>query len=177
MVKLLKEYLKVRGETLMKNIGLNKYFFIAFSISLCILLVLKSIIGGELKDPSIKDIENSIQPYVDSEIMKKGDSKDLKKLYGINSKDIEDFILYIPQSNMKASEIIVIRLKSKDNKEEIKEKLEKRAKSQSNSFENYVPEEYDLIENKVLEEKGNYIFMAINKDSDKIKESFNKNFK
>ncbi|WP_027632228.1 DUF4358 domain-containing protein [Clostridium hydrogeniformans] len=161
----------------MKKIGLNKYFYIFFSITLCILLLLKNIIVGEIKDPSIKDIESSIRPYGDSEIMEEGDAKDLKKLYGINSKDIEDFILYMPESNMKASEIIVIRLKTKESKDIIKEKVEKRADNQGNSFENYVPEEYDLIKNKVVEEKGNYIFMVIHKDSDKIKEDFNENFK
>lgn len=129
------------------------------------------------KNPSPKEIGEKISQAIDLSQMKEGDSKKLAKLYDIAEEDVEDFFLLTAPSNIKADELAIIKVKDKNKVDSVKEKVEKRVENQSTSFKDYLPEEYSLIENHVLEVKDNYIFLSISKDSEKAKEIFYESFK
>ncbi|MCM1988752.1 DUF4358 domain-containing protein [Oceanirhabdus seepicola] len=44
-------------------------------------------------------------------------------------------------------------------------------------FENYVPKNYEMVENHLLKTKGNYIILAISEDTEKVDEIFENTFK
>lgn len=129
------------------------------------------------KAPSVKDIDNKLKEEIDLSTMAIGDSEKLEKLYDINLEDLEEFLLYVPKSNIEANEIGIFKVKDSANIDDIEEKVEKRVEEQSNSFKDYLPEEYYLIENSLLKTKGNYILFAISEDVDQIEEIFDKSFK
>jgi len=109
--------------------------------------------------------------------MNEGDALKLKKLYYINKNDIENFILYAPKTNMDANEILILKAKSETDLEELKTKVQGRIEKQSSSFKSYRPEEYEIINNKVLETKGQYLILIISSESRDIKAAIDRNFK
>ncbi|MEW9097033.1 MAG: DUF4358 domain-containing protein [Clostridiaceae bacterium] len=129
------------------------------------------------KNPSSKEIGEKISQAIDLSEMKEGDSKKLAKLYDIAEEDVEDFFLLTAPSNIKADELAIIKVKDEKKVDSIKEKVEKRVENQGTSFKDYLPEEYSLIENHILEVKDKYIFLSISKDSEKAKEIFYESFK
>ncbi|KAJ51073.1 hypothetical protein BD780_000193 [Clostridium tetanomorphum] len=129
------------------------------------------------KTPSIKEISTKIEQAIDTSGMKIADANKLEKLYKINSDEVEEFVLYAPASNIKANEIVLIKVKDANKVNEIKEKVSKRVENQSTSFKDYLPNEYALIEKHVLKVNGNYILLAISKDTEKIEKIFDESFK
>ncbi|HAG44839.1 MAG TPA: hypothetical protein DCL31_17845, partial [Clostridium sp.] len=109
--------------------------------------------------------------------MKEGDNDKLQKLYDIKADEIENFILYVAPTNLKADEVAVIKVKDANDVESVKEKLSKRVEEQGKSFKDYLPDEYFLIEKHVLKTKDNYVLLAISKDADKIESAFDEALK
>lgn len=154
------------------------------SIIPLLLVFLISIIAGcgslqtsASKNPSIGDIEAKIKQATDISNMRKGDSSKFKKLYSINSNEIEAFLLYTAPSNLKADEIAVIKVKDSKDIDSIKSKISKRVDKQTASFKGYLPDEYYLIQKNVVKVNGNYICFIISKDAEKISAAFDESFK
>jgi ABC-type Na+ efflux pump permease subunit len=124
------------------------------------------------KELSVKEINEKIKSTVDLSGLKEGDSEKLNKLYGINQDEVEDFVLYTAASNIKADEILILKVKDEKNIDSIKGKITARVKSQDEVFKDYLPEEAYLVENNVLKVKGNVILFVISKDAEKIGELF-----
>lgn len=133
--------------------------------------------GTDTKNVSIKEMGEKIEKEVDLSDMKSGDEAKLEKLYKIKSDDVEEFFLYVPKSNIKASEIAIVKVKDANKVEDFKKNFTERLDKQSSSFKDYLPDEYFLIEKNVLKTKDNYIFFAISKDVDKVEKIFDESFK
>lgn len=129
------------------------------------------------KSPSVDDVFAKVKASTDVSAMPAIDGEKLKMLYDIDSADLEGFKVYIAPSNIKADELTIIKVKDEKKVNEIKAKVAKRVENQSASFKDYLPEEYSLIQNHVLKTNGNYVFLAISKDAEKMETAFNEAFK
>ncbi len=129
------------------------------------------------KAPTIEEITKEIEEAIDISEMKKGDINKLKKLYDIDEDEIEDFVLYVAPTNIKADEMAIIKVKDENNIESIKEKISTRISDQGSVFESYLPEEYFLIEKHVLKSNGNYVLLVVSKDATKVEGIFDNSFK
>lgn len=130
----------------------------------------------QVKDVSIEEIKQEIVQATDVSVMEADDGTRLKKLYGINKRDVEDFILYAPKSNMEANEILILKVKAKEDFKELQSKVNERVKKQSDSFKNYEQTQYEIISNYALEQKEEYLILIISNDSEAIKNSIDKKF-
>lgn len=149
----------------------NKKVFAMLLLVLC-LLWCWGCSKEKMKNPAVKDIDSKVKQAVDLSSLKVADYPKLKKLYGISRAEIEDFVFYRAPSNIKADEIAIIKVKEPKYIAAVKEKILKRAEKQATSFRDYVPEEYFLIEKKIIRVKGNYILFAVSKDAEKIADVF-----
>lgn len=131
----------------------------------------------ETKNPSVKDIGDSIKESVDFSNMVELDEDRFERIYGVDLNKIEDFFIYVPSSNISASEVAVIKVKDSSDVDYIKDKINMRVEKQAKSFKDYLPEEYYLIDNHILKSKGDYILFVISEDADKIEEIFDNSFK
>ncbi|MEG0307624.1 MAG: DUF4358 domain-containing protein [Clostridium sp.] len=153
----------------------NRAYCILAGIVLVTFIVLYKVL--EIKEPDMVQIRQSIIETADIITMDEGDALKLRKLYYINKNDVEEFILYSPKTNMDANEILILKAKSEKDVDELKSKIEGRVEKQSNSFKSYRPEEYEIISDRVLEVKGEYLILIISKDSKEIKTAIDKNFR
>ena len=131
----------------------------------------------EVKDINISEIRNAIINSTDVSVMDEDDGTKLRKLYGVNKYDLDQFIYYGPKSNMEANEILIIKPKNDSDAEKIEKAITNRINTQSDSFRNYNKEQYEILSNHILEKKDGYIILLISKDNEKIKQSLDYVFK
>jgi len=146
-------------------------------ILLVFLILLGALTGCSVKNEGGKDvplrtIEEGIKQKVTLDHMKKKDKEKLVKLYHIDHDEVQDFVLYMPESNVEANELAVIKVKQAEQAENIKEKIVKRVEAQEIKFKDYRPKEYNLVEKHVLKIKDLYILFAVSKDAEQIENAF-----
>ena len=78
---------------------------------------------------------------------------------------------------MEANQILILKVKSQDDIDDLLENIENIIERQSSSFKDYSPDQYELLENHTLEVKGNYLILIVSKDVDKITKAVNDSFK
>lgn len=130
-----------------------------------------------VKSPTVKEIFEKVKQAVDLSEMRDGDEAKLKKLYGISKDDVEEFVLLTAPSNIKADELLIIKVKDTNNINGIKEKISSRIEKQTSSFKDYLPDEYYIIQKNIVKTKDNYVIFAVSKNADKIANAFEESFK
>ena len=153
----------------------KNYYYILIATVLITFIALYQVL--KVKDADMDSLRKNLSQVIDDKQMDIGDSSKLRKLYYISKNEVEDFILYAPKSNMDANEVLVLKGKSEEVIQQLKVKVEGRIKKQSDSFNSYRPEEYDIISNRVLDIKGKYLILIISKDAATIEAAINKEFK
>ncbi|WP_040192438.1 DUF4358 domain-containing protein [Clostridium culturomicium] len=130
----------------------------------------------KIKEPDMEKLKTKILDSADLNNMVEGDAQRLRKLYYINKNQVEDFIFFAPKTNMDASEILILKAKSKEDLTELKEKVETRLEKSASSFESYRPEQYELLKHKVLKVRGNYLILIVSKSASEIEELIEEEF-
>lgn len=158
-------------------------------ISLIVLAVtLFAFVGCSEQAPNVpvKDIMTNIEN--ESEIasglmeldLKKAELNELEILMvenmGLNLEDIEEGIIRYPMMNLQVDSVILLKAKDSSKLPELKTSLEKYIEDQKKAFENYVPQNLEVINNHVLKEEGNYIILIISHEVEKIEEAFDNSF-
>lgn len=134
--------------------------------------VLLSMEGGG-KTP-VKTVHKAIMARTDTKGMTRGTTQDLKKYYGLNAKDYEGVILYIPDDVMSVNELLVVKVKDENQAQIVEKAAQKRLDTQLKSFEGYGAKQTKLIKSAVLEERGVYVLFVISKDADAMYGAFKK---
>ncbi len=153
----------------------RKYYLIEIAILIGLFIGLYPVLN--IKTASMAAIKSDLEENINLDFVNVGDEKTLKNLYYINRNDIEDFVSYAPKSNMDVEEILVLKVKEGTEISEIKSKISKRLQKQGESFKNYRPEKYNIIENAVLEEEGQYLIFIVSENVSSIHKIIKDNFK
>ena len=90
------------------------------------------------KNITTDEISNNI--LHEDEKLQKSDKKMLKRLYTLNSDDYEEVSLCISKSTMEVNELLIIKVKDKNQIESIESAMEQRVSNQLNNFGGYAPE-------------------------------------
>lgn len=131
---------------------------------------------------AVKDIMSSIETEVEqiagltelnftNEEMSEFDQQTIETL-GFNLEDIEEGIMKYPMINLQVDEVVIIKAKDEASIPAINEAIQTHIENQMAAFENYLPENYEMVKNHILKTKGNYVLLAISKDAEKIEEVF-----
>ena len=152
----------------------KREYFILVAVVLITFIGLYNVL--KIKEPDMEKLKTKILDSADLNNMVEGDAQRLRKLYYINKNQVEDFILYAPKTNMDASEILILKAKSKEDLTELKEKVETRLEKSASSFESYRPEQYELLKRKVLKVRGNYLILIVSKSASEIEELIEEEF-
>ncbi len=93
--------------------------------------------------------------------------EELIQLYHLNKDDIEEAKVNMPMMNVQAHEIAIIKVK--DGKvDAVKESIGKRHEDIYNIWSQYLPNQFEMVKNKIIGTKGNYVYMIIAEDATKI---------
>lgn len=79
--------------------------------------------------------------------------------------------------NVNADEIFVLEANSAEEVEALKEGLERELAAQTQTWEQYLPDQYEKVKNNVIETNGNFLLYVTFSNPDKIVDAFKASFK
>lgn len=119
------------------------------------------------KEIDIPALWTSIEETVELPSMMELDDTTLKDVYGIDAADLESYVARIPFMNVHATEFFIAKVK--DGKlDTVKEALTKRQASLDEQWSQYLPEQYELVQNYKLETEGNYVLFCVCAQADEV---------
>lgn len=162
----------VRKPMKTSSIYKKKYMILSLIVFLVFVIAYQFV---KVKNLDFAKLSSNIEKKIDTSVLKKGDDLALKKLYGISKLEVEDYVLFAPKSNMEANEILILKVKGDTG--EFVNRIQKRIDSQSNSFKNYAPAQYEILKRADLSEKGQYVYFISYKDLNVIYDAISNSYK
>lgn len=157
--------------------GKGKYFKVyVMQVVLVVLFFISAYPFLKVRDLNMDDLKEDIIPIL-NEDLKEGTLEDIRKIYGISKVDVDDFLYFRTKNNMNPEEILVIKFKDETLINNNKDKIKNVIDNKKNSFKDYSANAYSLIENNILDIKGNNLILIINEDNKNIEKIINKNYK
>ncbi|MFF2886527.1 DUF4358 domain-containing protein [Paenibacillus sp. NPDC057967] len=146
--------------------------------------------------PTVKPTEKPSQKPEVSDKVKTSDIIDkiledieLPVLMSVSGEQVKDSYYFDPSElvaegsyhqammNTKATELVVVKLKSDKHYEAVKEGLTKRAEDIIKTFSQYLPDQHEDAKNYQIVRQGNYVMLSISHDQAGIKKVFESFFK
>lgn len=147
------------------------------NIAKALLLVLLAVmvvflVKGTARHVDFGELTAQVTEQADVSGMKQGDEKLLRRLYGLNGGDFENWVLYVSEDNMDVAELLLVEVKSTEQLAAVEEAVEKRAETQHENFEGYAPEQVQMIENRALKMSGSYLLFHIGEEPQEVQKEF-----
>lgn len=129
-------------------------------------------IGNKNSNSTLNAVTDSVIKSIKVDGMEESSNRLFKKFYGLNANDYEGVTLYVPITNMNAEELLIIKLKDRFQAESVTKAINSRLETQKSSFEGYGIEQFDLLENHILDVQGNFILYIVHPDAAKADQAF-----
>lgn len=139
-----------------------------------VVVIFVYLVRTEGSNKPIEDVAAQVTGLFENEKSELSPERMLKKHYGLNAQDYEGVVLYSPISNMDAEELLIVKLRSTEQMEPLMDAVQTRLDSQTNIYEGYAPEQYDLCTHAVQDPKGNYFLFVVHTNADQIQAAFEK---
>lgn len=122
---------------------------------------------------AFEDVASAVTASVDLSALQEGSVQMVKRLYGLNPSDFDGCLLYYPQTNMEAEELLLLKLRDTSQQEAVRAAVEARLETQKTSFDGYGLEQYDLLTNhSILDIRGNYVLFIVHTDAAAVQQAF-----
>lgn len=95
-----------------------------------------------------------------------------KDMYGVDKSNYEDVLVYGSMMSVKSNEIILIKVKKQEDIASAKKVLEERKNQVYKTWEQYLPDQFEIVKNAQIKSKGNYIALIIAPYTDKVVNAF-----
>lgn len=154
-----------------KKISILTPIRIGMVVILLVFIILLQV-GNKNSNSTLNAVTDSVIKAIKVEGMEESSNRMFKKFYGLNASDYEGVTLYAPVTNMNAEELLIIKLKDRSQAESVTEAINSRLETQKSSFEGYGIEQFDLLENHILDVQGNFILYIVHPDAAKADQAF-----
>ena len=122
-------------------------------------------------DPA--EVEAAVIAQLDMSAMVKADNQMVKRLYGLDPAAFESCILYYPNTNMMAEELLILKLSDTAQQQSVRAAIEARVETQKTTFDGYGVEQYALLtDNCIIDIRGNFVLFVVNADCDAAQKAF-----
>lgn len=129
--------------------------------------------GNSVSGADPLDVAEAVTSAIDMENMQEADNQMVKRFYGLDPSAYEGCILYYPNTNMMAEEVLIVKLKDLSQQQAVSDAIEARLQTQKNTFEGYGVEQYDLLTNHaVVELRGNYVLFVVSDHAEAARKAF-----
>lgn len=118
-------------------------------------------------------VEAAVVAELDMSAMVKADNQMVKRLYGLDPASFEGCVLYYPNTNMMAEELLILKLSDTAQQQSVRAAIEARVETQKTTFDGYGVEQYALLtENCIIDIRGNFVLFVVNADCDAAQKAF-----
>lgn len=111
---------------------------------------------------------------VDTSSMEAKSRRELLRYFGINSTDVESFVLYGAANSLDASELLILKARNTAQVQELRTVVEERQLAQIASFEGYDAEQAALLHDAVIQTKGPFLLYVVGTDAEDAADAFAK---
>lgn len=128
--------------------------------------------GCSSKDVSLTDIKDKLKDTVDfSTFSREEESSFLKDTFDFDMDKIEEYEVYVPQTNLNTNTILLLNLKNASDASEFKEKIDAYKENLLSIYEDYAPDQAEFVKDSVYEEHGKTIVFVISDKSEEVKKA------
>lgn len=121
---------------------------------------------------SIDEVKPAVVAVFENDKSEESPERMFKKSFGLNAAEYDGVVLFSPKSNMDAEELLIVKLASEKQAEELLESIENRVTSRMNVFDGYAPDQYDLCKKAVIDHQGNYVLYVVHENADSVDAAF-----
>lgn len=132
-----------------------------------IVFMVRTQMGSPLSNADPETVVQNIASVCDLSIMNKGDNRMLRRFYGLDANDYASVTLYTPPTNMDAEEFLLIKLNDVSQTDYVVNAINTRLTTQMNTFDGYGVSQYKLLQDHVLDVRGNFILYLVHADAAK----------
>lgn len=144
-----------------------KKMILFISVALMIFMI-----GCSSKDVSLTDIKDKLKDTVDfSTFSREEESSFLKDTFDFDMDKIEEYEVYVPQTNLNTNTILLLNLKNASDASEFKEKIDAYKENLLSIYEDYAPDQAEFVKDSVYEEHGKTIVLVISDKSEEVKKA------
>lgn len=104
--------------------------------------------------------------------LQKRDRADLKRFYQIEESATDGYLFYKALSPMSVDEVLIVKAPNRTTAELFLENAESHLESQKRIFEGYGTDQMALLNEAVVESRGNYVFYMCGADSALLRQAF-----
>lgn len=149
-----------------------------------IMASIKAQIVQDIKDTGFDDgqsDEDILQGYMDTNLVDSNTDDVLGQMFfertGLDQELLAEGSMMISAFNVNADEIIVLKAKDAKSVDTLKASLQKELDGQVQTWERYLPEQYEKVKNNVLKTKGNYLLYVTYENVDAVEKIFDEEVK
>ena len=124
------------------------------------------------KDVPMANIEKKLLNNKYVKEMKVQTPRELERYMQISASDYDGFFYARSVNNLAVDEVLVIKVKSREQLNHLKDAVDNRLKQQTANYQGYAPKQVSMLKNAKTFTKGNYIFYCVSKKPDSISEDF-----
>lgn len=146
---------------------------------LLVLAMAFSFVGcGQAKNPDLSEVMKQVQTDIKFPEMAEQTATDLAYFgyEGVAPDDVEEIQWIMASSGMTPEEVLIVKMKEEKSVSDMKAAMEKHKETVYQASRDYSPEQIGLIDDAVIETKGQYAFYAVTPDNDTAKKIFKESF-
>ena len=143
------------------------------AVVLALICLLTMFGSNKISNADPAEVEAAVVAQLDLSAMVKADNQMVKRLYGLDPAAFESCILYYPNTNMMAEELLILKLSDTAQQHSVRAAIEARVETQKTTFDGYGVEQYALLtDNCIIDIRGNFVLFVVNADCDAAQKAF-----
>jgi hypothetical protein len=143
------------------------------AVVLALICLLTMFGSNKISNADPAEVEAAVVAQLDMSAMVKADNQMVKRLYGLDPAAFESCILYYPNTNMMAEELLILKLSDTAQQQSVRAAIEARVETQKTTFDGYGVEQYALLtDNCIIDIRGNFVLFVVNADCDAAQKAF-----
>ena len=145
---------------------------------------IKGQVVQDIKDAGFDDgqtDEEILQSYVETNLVNAETEDSMTQIFmertELDKELLTEGLMFGSMFNVNADEIIILKAKNDKDAELLKASLQKELDAQIQTWEQYLPDQYEKVKNNVLKTKGNYVLYVTYGNVDAVEKIFDEKVK
>lgn len=92
----------------------------------------------------------------------------ISNYYGINPEKLEEYVFVMSEEATSAETVAIMKVKEEGDVESIKAALQVLVDEKRGEMEDYLPEQFEIVDKSSVKTKGNYVYLVISGQADAI---------
>ena len=117
---------------------------------------------------SIAEIYQEIEQTVSLQSPQCMDDEFVSNYYGIDAASLEEYVFSMSEDAAQAETIIIMKVRNTDDIGRLTDDLQTVVDEKKNEMENYIPEQFAIVEKSKVQTKNNYVWLVISDNAEAI---------